>query len=824
MNKPDENKGYWQVGTGCFHCGLPIPKGTYYKVSIQGAERSMCCPGCQAVATAIVDGGMEDYYQYRTEPAGQGRELVPDFLQQTLAYDLDSVQDSFVRHHDGETGDQREADLILEGITCAACIWLNERHIAALEGVISVAVNYSTHRARIEWDNERIKLSHILEAITRIGYLAHPYDPGRQQQLLEDERKQQLRRLGLAGVLGMQVMMIAVALYLGDHFGMEAQFEKFFYWISLGLTLPVMLYSAQPFFRTAIRDLKHGQAGMDVPVSLGISVAFAGSIWSTFNGHGEVYYDSVVMFVFFLLTGRYFELVARKRSSESADALVHGVPAVAMRINGAEESLVTVAELNVGDIVRVKPGETFPADGIVIEGRSSVDESLLTGESIPVPVTVNGAVIGGAINVESPLLVKVERIGQDTVLSGVLRLLERAQTEKPRITKLADKTAAWFVLVVLVLAGSVATYWWSDGIVTWLPITIAILVVTCPCALSLATPTAVTAATSRLTSQGLLTTRGHALETLAKASHFVFDKTGTLTEGKLEIITTQRLSSASEQECLKWASALEASSEHPIAKALRNNNEHNDVVAEEVINKPGAGLMGKIDGHAFFIGTPNYITRETGLSVAEKELQVLREEGHTVVVLADKSQCHALFALGDRLRDDATQLISQLKKSGHTVMLLSGDHTQTVQRVAEQVGIEHWQSECLPEDKLSVVKDLQASGAVVAMVGDGINDAPVLAAAQVSIAMASGTQLAAASADMLLLSNDLSAISEGRNTAQRMLSIIRQNITWAIAYNLTALPAAVMGFVAPWMAAIGMSASSLIVVGNALRLLRKSSR
>ena len=823
MSKPDNKQGYWQTDSGCFHCGLPIPKNSQYKVSIQGADRGMCCPGCQAVSTAIVDAGMEDYYQYRTEPAGQGRELVPDFLQQTLAYDLDAVQDSFVRHRDSENGKRREADLILEGITCAACIWLNERHIASLDGVTSVAVNYSTHRARIEWDNEKIKLSHILEAITRIGYLAHPYDPSRQQQLLEDERKQQLRRLGLAGVLGMQVMMIAVALYLGDHFGMEAQFEKFFHWISLGLTLPVMLYSAQPFFRTAIRDLKHGQAGMDVPVSIGISVAFAGSIWSTFNGHGEVYYDSVVMFVFFLLTGRYFELVARKKSSESADALVHGVPAVAMRINEAGESLVTVAELKVGDIVRVKPGETFPADGTVIEGCSSVDESLLTGESIPVPVALNGSVIGGAINVESPLQVKVERVGQDTVLSGVLRLLERAQTEKPRITKLADKTAAWFVLVVLVLAGSVATYWWSDGVATWLPITIAILVVTCPCALSLATPTAVTAATSRLTSQGLLTTRGHALETLAKASHFVFDKTGTLTEGKLELITTKRLSAASEEQCIKWASALEVSSEHPIAKALRKINEHNDVVAEKVINKPGAGLMGKIDGHTFFIGTPNYITKETGLSVAEKELQTLREEGHTVVVLADDTQCHALFALGDKLRNDATQLISQLKKSGHKVLLLSGDHSQTVQRVAEQVGIGHWQSDCLPEDKLSFVKDLQNRGSIVAMVGDGINDAPVLAAAQVSIAMASGTQLAAASADMLLLSNELSAISEGRNTAQRMLSIIRQNLTWAIAYNVIALPAAVMGYVAPWMAAIGMSASSLIVVGNALRLLRKSS-
>jgi len=810
--------------SGCFHCGLPIPQGTHYKVSIQGAERAMCCPGCEAVAKAIVAGGMEDYYQYRTEPAQQGRDLVPDFLQQTLAYDLDAVQDSFVRHHDTETGDCREADLILEGITCAACIWLNERHIAALKGVHSVAVNYSTHRARIEWDNEQIKLSDILESITRIGYLAHPYDPSRQQQLLEDERKQQLRRLGLAGVLGMQVMMIAVALYLGDFFGMEAQYEKFFYWISLGLTLPVMLYSAQPFFRTAIRDIKHGQAGMDVPVSIGISVAFAGSILSTFNGYGEVYYDSVVMFVFFLLTGRYFELVARKKSSESADALVHGVPAVATRINDDGESLITVAELKVGDIVSVKPGETFPADGIVLEGRSSIDESLLTGESMPIPVEVNGKVIGGSINVESPLRVKIEQTGKDTVLSGVLNLLERAQTEKPHITQLADKTAAWFVLAVLVLAGTIAAYWWDAGITTWLPITVAVLVVTCPCALSLATPTAVTAATSRLTSQGLLTTRGHALETLAKATHFIFDKTGTLTEGKLELIQVDVVSSATKKECIDWAAALEENSEHPVAKALCNKDEESIVAASNVVNTPGGGLHGEVSGKTFFIGTPAYINEETGLVVPAQQLQTLRQSGHTVVVLADTEQCHALFSLGDRIRDDAKELISELKSSGKKVVLLSGDHEQAVAQVAKQVGIDDVRAECLPEDKLSTVKELQTEGAIVAMVGDGINDAPVLAAAQVSIAMASGTQLAAASADMLLLSSELTAISEGRTTAQRMLLIIRQNLTWAATYNMLALPAAALGYVAPWMAAIGMSASSLIVVANALRLLRKSQK
>ena len=809
-----------QADSECFHCGLPVPAGTTYKVSIHNIERPMCCPGCRAVAEAIVASGMEDYYQYRTEHAEQ----VPEFLQQTLAYDLDAVQESFVRHHESDSGDLREADLILEGITCAACIWLNERHVAALKGVKSIVINYSTHRARLEWDNEQIKLSQILEAISQIGYLAHPYDPGRQQQLFEDERKQQIRRLGLAAVLGMQVMMIAVALYLGDFFGMEAQYEKFFYWISLGLTLPVMLYSAQPFFRTAIGDLKRGQAGMDVPVSIGISVAFAGSLWSTFNGHGEVYYDSVVMFVFFLLTGRYFELVARKKSAETADELVHSTPAVANRVDNDQEIMLPVAELKTGDTVRVKPGESFPADGVVIEGCSSVDESLLTGESMPMPVAVNAKVIGGSINISSPLLIKVEKLGQDTVLSGVLRLLERAQTEKPAITRLADKTAAWFVLAVLIIAVSVAIYWWGHEGANWLPVTIAVLVVTCPCALSLATPTAVTAATSRLTSQGLLTTRGHALETLARATHFIFDKTGTLTEARLELQQVECLSATSQDDCLKLAAALETSSEHPIAKAICQSVEEHGSKVVDVINTPGAGLTGMIDGRQYWLGTQTYIHDSTGLTAPDSVLKSLRDKGNTVVVLADAEQCHGLFALGDRLRDGAAALISQLKATGIKVVLLSGDHTQTVAAIAEQTGIDDWQAECLPADKLTAVKKLQQQGAVVAMVGDGINDAPVLAAAQVSIAMASGTQLAAASADMLLLSTDLSSIGFGRHIAKKMLSIIRQNITWAIGYNAVALPAAAMGYVAPWMAAIGMSASSLIVVGNALRLLKVSRK
>ncbi len=800
----------------CFHCGLPVPRGVDHRVVIKGEPRAMCCLGCTAVAHAIVEAGLDDFYNHRTATAPTARELVPEVLRQLELYDHPDIQKSFV-HATGEH--VREANLILEGITCAACVWLNERHIATLPGVLEVSANYATHRARIRWDDTRIRLSGILEAVSRIGYIAHPYDPDRQQDILARERKQQLRRLGLAGVLGMQVMVLAEALYAGDYFGIEASFRNLFNWIGLALTLPVLLYSAQPFFRAAWRDLRQRQAGMDVPVSLGIGFAFAGSLWNTVQGSGAVYYDSVVMFVFFLLTARYFELVARARATAAQENLVRMVPAMATRITAQGDDIVPVAELRPGDHVRVRPGESLPADGHVLEGNSSVDEALLTGESTPVTKTAGDAVIGGSVNIEGPLIMCVQHTGVDTVLSAVLRLLDRAQTEKPRLTQLADRAASWFVSAVLLLAVGVALYWWFVEPARWLPITLSVLVVTCPCALSLATPAALTAATGRLTGLGLLTTRGHALETLARATHVIFDKTGTLTNGRLRLVATQCFTALGEAHCLRIAAALEAHSEHPIAQALRAAaGSFDSSAAGEVVNTPGAGILGRIGNELWYLGTAAFIAAHTGRQADATILDTLRRDGHSVVLLANAQAVVAALQLADTLRPGALSLVQALQADGKTVMLLSGDHAQAVQPIAATLGIAAPRWEQSPADKLAVVQSLQHDGAVVAMIGDGVNDAPVLAAAQVSIAMGGGTTLAAASADMLLLSDHLEHLIDGLHIAHKTLRIIRENLIWAIVYNLIALPAAALGWVAPWMAAIGMSASSLLVVMNALRL------
>jgi len=771
----------------------------------------MCCRGCQAVASAIVAGGLEDFYRYRTEKSPQAQELIPEQLNELELYDRDDLQKNFVYQ---QAGEEREASLILEGIVCAACVWLNERHVKALPGVLDFAVNYSTHRARVRWDNRRIRLSEILEAISAIGYHAHPFDPGRQEQLYKQERRQALRRLAVAGLGMMQVMMLAVALYAGADEGMTEGLRSFLRWVSLLITVPVILYSARTFFTSAWRDMKRHQLGMDVPVSLAIGAAFLASAWSTLRGTGEIYFDSVTMFTFFLLAGRFLEMGARHRAGQAAEELVKLLPATAARLTEAGEERVPVTDLASGDRVLVRPGESVPADGRVVDGRSSVDESLLTGESLPQTRKQGDLLVGGTVNTESPLIMEIEQVGEATVLSAIVRLLDRAQTEKPSVARTADRVAGWFVGGLLLVATAVATWWWLHDPEHAFAVTLSVLVVTCPCALSLATPAAVTAATGALTRLGVLTTRGHALETLARASHVIFDKTGTLTEGRLRLERVELLGTVNRTDCLQFAAALEQHSEHPIARALCAETS-DGLQAENVTAQAGLGIEGWIAGQCYRIGIPEFVLELQGEAKAAGKTGA---EGQAGVLLGNDQGLLAHFTFADRLRERAAESVRRLKNLGVEVELLSGDQTTTVQAVADELGIDQFQSRCRPEDKLARIHVLQQQGAVVAMVGDGVNDAPVLAGAQVSLAMGGGTQLAHASADMVLLSEQLPHLVTAIRASRRTLAVIRQNLAWALVYNVVALPLAAAGWIAPWMAAIGMSTSSLVVVINALRL------
>ncbi len=799
--------------SGCFHCGLPIPPATHYQVRILGEGRAMCCRGCQAVAQAIVDGGLEDYYRHRTEPGRTARELVPEQLDELALYDRTDLQERFVVV---DAQNLREASLILEGITCAACIWLNERHVNRLPGVVDFRINYATQRARVKWDEARIHLSDILKAITAIGYVAHPYDPNRQQEVADRERKLALRRIAVAGIGAMQVMMFAVGLYVGAWSGIDPHMKLFLRWVSLVVATPVVLYSARPFFLSAWRDLRGRRLGMDVPVALAIGAAYLASVWATLTRQGDVYFDSVSMFTFFLLSGRYLEMGARQRAAAAGEALVRLLPATARRLDGDTETAVPVTDLKPGDRVRIRPGETVPADGRVQDGVSTVDESVLTGESLPLTRRAGEALVGGTLNVESPLIMEVQKVGEDTVVAAIVRLLDRAQAQKPRVAQVADRVAAWFVGALLVLAAGVAWWWWDHSPADAFWVTLSVLVVTCPCALSLATPTAVTAASGTLTRRGLLPTRGHALEALATATHLIFDKTGTLTQGRLSLARVILLGEVSREQALTISAALEGGSEHPVAQALCRAAV--PAGASDVRASPGRGVEGVVGSRRYRLGRADFVAALSGVSADGVSLPCL--PGATAVLLGDESALLAAFLLQDAIRPDAAIAVARLRELGLQVWLLSGDAEEPVAEVARTLGIREARARMTPEAKLTTVRELQAGGSLVAMVGDGVNDAPVLAGAHVSLAMGRATELAHASADMVLMSEHLPLLAEGIELARRMLRIIHQNLGWALLYNAVALPLAATGHVQPWMAAIGMSASSLLVVLNALRLKR----
>ncbi|WP_374509324.1 heavy metal translocating P-type ATPase [Niveibacterium sp.] len=797
----------------CYHCGLPIAPGTQFFVTIDGVPRAMCCAGCEAVASAIVAGGLGDYYRHRDALPEARREAMPAELKDLGLFDHAEFQKGFVREIGAH---EREADLILEGITCAACVWLNEQHLARQPGVTAVQVNYATRRARVRWDPAQTKLSAVLAAIAAIGYRAHPYDARKSEQLAVKERRTALWRLLVAGLGMMQVMMYAYPVYIARDGDMTPDVLFLMRWASLALTLPVVLYSAAPFFQHAWRDIKLRRLGMDVPVALGVGAAFLASLWATLVGGGEVYFDSVTMFVFFLLCGRFLEMVARQRAVRGAEELGRVVPTFAARFTNwpaTQTEDVPVMSLAAGDVLRIRPGEAIPADGTVLEGQSEADESWLTGESRAVPKTVGDHVACGSINGSGPLVVRAEHVGEETRIASIRRLMERASAERPRIVEQADAFAARFVLVLIVLAAGAGLYWWVVEPARAIWIFASVLVVSCPCALSLATPVALTVATDALARVGLLVTRGHAIETLARADLFAFDKTGTLTQGRLALSDTRQ--APGQTNALALASALEQASEHLIGRALvRANGARPAFEVGALRSVAGRGVEGAIAGERLRVGNRSFVEELAGPAPDWLDAS----GGLTTVYLGGQHGWRAQFTFDDAIRPDAAALISGLRRDGATLAVLSGDAPDAVRGVAAQLEIQDARGGLLPEDKHEAVRRWQADGRTVAMVGDGINDAPVLAQAHVSVAIGSGTELARTQADLILLGDALRPLLVGRHLAKRTLGVIRQNLAWSFAYNVLAIPAAMLGWVTPWMAGIGMSASSLLVVLNALRL------
>lgn len=794
--------------TPCYHCALPVPSGSRFTAVILGERRELCCPGCQAVAEAIVAGGLESYYQHRSEASANPEALPVQLVDELALYDRADVQQPFVRHE----GELAETTLLMEGISCAACGWLIEKHLRSLPAVAEARLNLSNHRLHVRWADSQLPLSQVLSELRLIGYAAHPYQADRASEQLASENRLALRQLGVAGLLWFQAMMATMATWPEFNIDLSPELHTILRWVALFLTTPIVFYSCAPFFKGALRDLRTRHLTMDVSVSLAIGAAYIAGIWTSITGVGELYFDAVGMFALFLLAGRYLERRARERTAAATAQLVNLLPASCLRLGADGQSeRILLSELRLGDKVLVHPGAILPADGKILDGQSSIDESLLTGEYLPQPRSIGDAVTAGTLNVEGALTVEVLALGQDTRLSAIVRLLDRAQAEKPRLAEIADRAAQWFLLFSLVAAAAIGLLWWQLDASRAFWIVLAMLVATCPCALSLATPTALTAATGTLHKLGLLLTRGHVLEGLNQIDTVIFDKTGTLTEGRLALRSIQPLGDLDSQQCLGLAAALENRSEHPIARAFGRA----PLAAEEVLSMPGLGLEGLVGEQRLRIGQPAFVCELSACAVP-----AMPNEAGQWLLLGDTQGPLAWFVLDDRLRSDAPALLAACKARGWNTLLLSGDSSPMVASVAAELGIDEARGGLRPDNKLQVLQQLHRQGRKVLMLGDGVNDVPVLAAADISVAMGSATDLAKTSADAVLLSNRLDALVQAFSLARRTRRIIIENLLWAGLYNGLMLPFAALGWITPVWAAIGMSISSLTVVLNALRLTR----
>ena len=808
-------------GLRCYHCGQAVQRPVRWRVCIDGTEQPLCCAGCQAVASAIIDGGLQRYYGARADVATTAVRAPSDLA----LYDAPEVAARYVRTSDGLC----ETNLLIEGLRCSACVWLLEQGLGAQPGVSRAQVNLSTERALIQWDPAQVRLSKLLERVHTLGYEAKPFDVKTREQSIQRQSRASLRRLFVAGISMMQVMMYAAPAYFAQSGDIDPAHQSLMQWASLMLTLPVVLYSAAPIFAGAWRDLRAYSLGMDVPVAIGVIAAFSASVWATLIGAGDVYYDTVTMFVFLLLAARHVEWSARRRASRSVDTLAAGVPDSARRVIRASHhtELIPAVRLTPGDEILVAVGERIPVDARVLNGPTRIDQSLITGESAPIEKLPGSELPGGAINIGNPVRLEVLRPLHSSTLSNIEQLALRAAGQRTPLAATADRIARHFTAALLLLALFIYALWHLIDPGRALPIALAVLVVSCPCALSLATPAALAAATGHALRRGILITRHDVLEALAGVTDVVFDKTGTLTLGEPQLSDIVGADDARDgagscaptnpDQTAQWlaiAAALEQGQSHPLAKAiLRAAQTHGftALAAHSLRSLPGSGVEGEVNGHCWRIGKP-VNTDHAGQKAHTTEAWLIRNDEPV-----------ARLRFRDSLRAEAADVVAVLRARGLVAHLLSGDHSAMAEAVAAELGIRHVRAGASPDDKLDYVRALQAQGRRVMMVGDGINDAPVLACANISVAVGDATDLARTSASVVLLNEGLDRLPEMLDLARRTRRTIAHNLTWALVYNGLAIPAAALGWISPWIAALGMSASSLLVVANAARLLMDRS-
>lgn len=803
---------------GCFHCGLPLPPKEDFSAEIAGEKRQFCCIGCREVCRAIYDAGLEGFYQ-RT-PEGTLLAPPPDIPKDLALYDLDEVQEEFIVQH----GEEREINLLVEGIHCAACVWLIERTLATVPGIASAQVNLAGRRLLVRWDNSRIKLSDIIRRLGDIGYAAVPFDPEVAEGALKRQNRAFLFRMAFAGFAMMNLMWISIALYAGAD---QSEFRSLFHWMGFVLATPTLFYSGWLFFKGAWTGLRRRHLTMDLPIVVGATTTYLYSLYITVTQStvGEVYWDTVVNFMFIILVGRHLESVSKRRAVAATQRLLDLQPRGATVLRDGEEQLLPIRAVKPDDVVLVKAGDRIPVDGIVTEGRSAVDEAMLSGESKPVDKGPGDKVSAGTINIHSALTLKVSATLKNTALGRIIRLVEEAQASKAPIQCTADRIVPWFVAITLLLGTLTFAYWSFIDIEVALLAACSVLIITCPCAFGMATPMSIAVASGLAARHGILIKNGAVLETLSSITHFVFDKTGSLTEGRMAVQEVHPAAGIDLDTLLLKAAAVERYSEHHIARAIVEEARTRGLnptapAMENFTSTAGLGVAGSVDGTTVVLGNETWLSRH-GVSV-DDEMQApihqLEQRGITCIHAALDGKYAGFIAIADRLRPDARALVDNLRAQGIRMTLLSGDRRRVAEAVAEQLGGMEVIAEVLPEDKDRVIADLQRRGEQVAMIGDGVNDAPALIRANVGIAIGSGTEVSAESADIVLISNELEKVNLATRLSRRTLRTIRQNIGISLTYNVIMVPLAMAAFITPLVAAISMPISSLLVIGNAARI------
>ncbi|NEX13983.1 MAG: copper-translocating P-type ATPase [Prosthecochloris sp.] len=793
----------------CDHCQLEMKPESAVTAVFNGETRSFCCHGCLGVYELIHRESLDAFYNSRcgwTPGAPERSKINPGAFS-------DSIRNS---------GDTLTVEMVLSGIRCASCVWLVEKFLMRMDGVIAARVNYATHRLVLQWDEKITSLREILEGVHAIGYTPHPYHQTAFNEGLKREKNDLLLRFGTAAFFSMQLMLFITALYAGFFQGIEEQYRQTFQLISWALATPVLFYSGYPFLKNAIRSVRNFSLNMDVLIALGSFSAYAYSIAMIFRG-GEVYFDTSAMIVTFILLGRFLEAGSRVNAGNTLMTLIEMQPKEARLIRDSKEpEVVSLRDIVPGDSIEVLAGDKIPLDGTILEGQAEINESMLTGESSPAFKSVGSEVYSGTIPLNGRLAVRVTCMEKDSMLSKIIRTVEDAQARKAPIQAVADRAAGYFVPVVIFFAAVTFLYWTfaSEETATALMNAVSVLVVACPCALGLATPLAILLGTSSAAKEGILVKGGDIFETISRTDCVVLDKTGTITRGVPAV--TDVVAVNEKEDILLCAASLERYSEHPAGKAIVEASGGSFLAVEDFRVFPGRGVGGQVEGKSCVAGNRQFMLENNVLlsSRVEAIYEKLTRSGKTTVFLAIDQKISGVIGLIDDVREDAAGMIGALNRAGIRTRMLTGDVHNVAAYVADTCGIETLDAGLNPVEKAEVIKSLKSDGRVVMMVGDGINDAPALTEADAGVSFGYASDIAMESAGVVIMQDNLHRIALLVKGSRRCFTIIRQNLFWAFSYNLIALPLAVGGFLHPIVSAFLMASSSLVVVGNALRLRR----